>query len=149
MFDVLQFLPLFSSLPSFKSKREPRPKTGGARVRTSRLERPLNPRTPLMEHEPHPWQRHDARKSRATCRAEVNVGGSLLHRMGYRFRLNVKIPIELGKQEGRKICVPRPTNNQRSAHLSFFVEDCDLKMTGETSSEIPGTRFFKSVTASA
>jgi len=27
---------------------------------------------------------------------------SLLHRMGYRFRLNVKIPIELGKQEGRK-----------------------------------------------
>jgi DNA mismatch endonuclease, patch repair protein len=28
---------------------------------------------------------------------------SMLHRMGYRFRLNVKIPIELGKQEGKKI----------------------------------------------
>ena len=27
---------------------------------------------------------------------------SMLHRMGYRFRLNVKIPIELRKQEGRK-----------------------------------------------
>jgi len=25
---------------------------------------------------------------------------SFLHRMGYRFRLNVKIPIELGTQEG-------------------------------------------------
>ena len=39
-------------------------------------------------------------KNRAPCRTEASVGGSLLHRMGYRFRLNVKIPIELGTQEG-------------------------------------------------
>jgi hypothetical protein len=46
------------------TRREPRPKTGGARVLTSRFERPPHPRTPLMEHEPHSQQRHDAGKSR-------------------------------------------------------------------------------------
>jgi DNA mismatch endonuclease (patch repair protein) len=35
--------------------------------------------------------------------APEKVVRSLLHRMGYRFRLNVRISIELGKQEGRKI----------------------------------------------
>jgi len=53
-----------------------------------------------MEHEPDSGQGHDTGKNRAPCRAEASVGGSLLHRMGYRFRLNVKIPIELGTQEG-------------------------------------------------
>ena len=73
---------------------------GGARVLASHYQRPINARTPLMEHEPDSGQGHDTGKNRAPCRAEASVGGSLLHRMGYRFRLNVKIPIELGTQEG-------------------------------------------------
>jgi hypothetical protein len=38
---------------------------------------------------------------------------SLLHRMGYRFRLNVKIQVELGKQESTKRVrlIPAPAQN--------------------------------------
>jgi DNA mismatch endonuclease, patch repair protein len=50
---------------------------------------------------------------------------SLLHRVGYRFRLNVKIPIELGKAEGRKIIkYARPDIVLQKYKTAIFVHGC-------------------------
>ena len=51
---------------------------------------------------------------------------SILHRMGYRFRLNVKIPIELGKKEGKKrvIKYARPDIVLPKYKTAIFVHGC-------------------------
>jgi DNA mismatch endonuclease (patch repair protein) len=51
---------------------------------------------------------------------------SMLHRMGYRFRLNVKIPIELGKQEDTKRVVKyaRPDIVLPKYKTAIFVHGC-------------------------
>jgi hypothetical protein len=51
---------------------------------------------------------------------------SLLHRMGYRFRLNVKIPIELGKQEEKR----RRSFGLRAKTPSVFVSDRAVRLNG-------------------
>jgi DNA mismatch endonuclease (patch repair protein) len=51
---------------------------------------------------------------------------SMLHRMGYRFRLNVKIPIQLGKLEGAKrvIKYARPDIVLPKYKTAIFVHGC-------------------------
>jgi DNA mismatch endonuclease (patch repair protein) len=51
---------------------------------------------------------------------------SMLHRMGYRFRLGIRIPIQLGKREGRKgvIKYARPDIVLPKYKTAIFVHGC-------------------------